>query len=142
MHKRAAIRKAVVAALTGAPELSGRVSSSRVRRTQDTELPVALVYSLAEPAQEMDLARSLSRKLSIVVELRVKATDALDDAIDDLAVVVEETMSVDPKFGMLALDSYLESTQIGLNGETEYKHGVALLTYAVTYRTLAGQPSA
>lgn len=135
MHERAAIRAAVVAALAATTELAGRVDSNRVRRSQDAELPVAIVYTLVEQSHLMDLSRALQRKLSLVVELRVKATDDLDDAIDDLALVVETALSVDPTFGRIALNSSLASTQVGLNGEGEYRHGAALLTYDVTYRT-------
>lgn len=138
MHKRAAIRAAIAAALIATPELATRVDTSRVRRTQDPELPVALVYSLQEPNQRGPLNGPLLRRLSVIVEIRVKALATLDDDVDTLCAVVEAALAIDPSFGRLAMDSYLESTQIGLSGEGEVRHGVAILTYAVSYVATPG----
>jgi hypothetical protein len=135
LHRRAEIRDAIAATLI-ATNAFRAVDTSRVRRTQDHELPVALVYALSEKSGEVTLARM------IVVEICVATTATLDDQIDALCLSVEAAMGADPTFGRQALDSVLDSTQIGLNGEGDLRHGVALLTYGVTYRTTAGNPAA
>jgi hypothetical protein len=140
-HRRTEIRNAVAALLTVTGAFT-TVSKSRVHRAQDNELPAVLVYTLHEKSEPITLKRMLNRQLSLVIEIRVAATHSLDDRIDALCLAAETAMAADPKLGLLIDDSILDSTQIGLNGEGDLRHGVALLTYGVTYRTAAGNPVA
>jgi len=136
-HKREQIRAAIVAALGQQATLTGKVFAMRVRRTSDEELPVVLVYPTREASELADMKRTLSRALTVAIEIRDKTTSTGDigAGIDDLAVAVEAAMIADPSFGRLALNSYLAATTIELDGEGDFRQAVAVLEYQVTYRT-------
>lgn len=126
-HRRQSIRKAIAAAIGGV--------TTRTRPTQDSELPARIVYTLKETSGLANLRRALERPASVAIELRVKATGDLDDALDAQCEAVEAAMEIDPTFGRLAINSFLASTTIGLDGEGDSAQGVATLEYQVTYRT-------
>ncbi len=126
-HRRQQIRTAIAQAIGG--------ETTRFRPTADSELPVKLVYTLAEKSGLADLKRTLQRVVSVGIEIRAASTGQLDNALDALCEEVEAAMADDPSFGRLALNSHLASTSIGLDGEGEQRHAVAVLEYQVTYRT-------
>lgn len=134
-HLRQAIRAHIRQALQDVPQLGGRVSTTRTRPTQANELPCAIVYALDESAGYAGVSRSLRRSLSVAIEMRVAATDALDDVLDGYCLAVETAIGADPRLGGLALDSRLSSTTIGLDGEGETRQALATLTYRVDYFT-------
>jgi hypothetical protein len=134
-HKRQRIREAVVAALSAVPGWEGRVHANRARPTEQTELPVALVYSLSEDSEAISTSNTLMRRLSLVIELRTTVLLALDNALDDFAEAAEKAMAIDPRLGRKAINSTLVSTTIGLDGEGESRQAVATLTYTIQYQT-------
>jgi hypothetical protein len=138
-HHRQRIREGIAAALGSMPALAGRVYTMRVRRTQPEELPVVLVYALQEESARV--AKSLDRRLSVAIEIRSAVAHDLDDRLDDLAIYVEAAVMADPKIGLLAIDTVLRSTAIGLDGEGESQHGVAVLNFEVNYRTDPANPA-
>ncbi len=134
-HKRQLIREAIRLRLEDIPELAGRCHSTRSRPTEARELPVAIIYTLSENAEQISVGRTLMRTLSAVIEIRASAAGAIDNALDDLSQVVERTMALDPTFGRKALNSALASTTVGLDGEGETRQAIATLTYNVRYQT-------
>ena len=134
-HKRKQIRKAIVAALNAIPALSGRSFATRARPTETAELPVALIYTVAEESEMANMAFGLSRTLTANIELRASAVGHLDDVLDDFCEVAESAMTADPTLGHLALLSFLRGTTIGIDGEGEARQAVATLNYEIRYET-------
>ncbi|WP_342640935.1 hypothetical protein [Rhodoligotrophos ferricapiens] len=134
-HRRQAIRTAVADLLRAAMPLGCIVARTRTRSTQANELPAVLVYTLRETSEPATIGPKLDRSASLLIEIRVADSNDLDDRIDDLCEKVEVAMAVDPTFGRLAINSYLAATNIGLDGESESRQGIAVLDYSVNYRT-------
>jgi len=134
-HKREKIRDAIVAILSGIPDWSGRVKPNRTRPTEVAELPMRLVYTLSEDATQASLGRSVLRRLTVAIELRVGMSDSLDQALDTDAQKVEAALATAPKLGGLAMGLALRSTFIGLDGEGDSRQALATLTYDVQYQT-------
>lgn len=135
-HPRQAIRDAIVTALD-VGTLAGRVFGTRMRKTADDELPVALVYATQETSELANLDGALARQATLVVEARQKtaAPEDIGESIDDLCALIEASMKSDRSFGRLAMDSWLSSTNIFLDKDSEYRQAVARLEYQVMYRT-------
>lgn len=136
MHKRQIIRDAIVALLKlGIPALDGRVYPNRARPTEMTELPVALVYSLSETAQNFTIDGYQYRDLNVIIEIRARLGIGSDDLIDDLCLAAERAIAADPRLGGVANLVDIASTQIGLDGEGETRQMVASLSYTIQYET-------
>jgi len=91
-HKRQRVREAVIATLTSIPDWSGRVFANRARPTEQAELPVALVYTVAEESELANIAFGLSRTLTLNLELRVSAVSSLDTVLDGYCEAAEAAM--------------------------------------------------
>lgn len=144
VHLRARIRAAVVALLKDA-DIEGvgdRVFATRIHPLQRDALPAICVYTAAQPetAELATTARHLQRSLPLIVEIHTRSADQVDDLLDGLAAAVEIAMEADPRFGRLAITSWLSATVTGFSGEGERAGGLARLTYTVVCRTAAGQP--
>lgn len=134
-HKRQSIREAIAAQLQATPTLLGRVVKTRSRPTMPDELPLAIVYTLSESSDQATIAGDLTRTLSVMIEVRASSVGAMDDTLDALCAVVEQSMAADQTFGRLARNSFLSGTSIGLDGEGDSRQAVATLTYTVLYDT-------
>lgn len=141
MHVRQAIRQAIAAALTTALD-PVPVSTMRTRPIQEDEQVIALVYAMDEASERITVGGTRERRLRVVVDIRARANEGLDDELDALCVLAEQALDADPTFGRLALDSDLTGTEIGLVGEGDETMGSARLTYSVKYRARPGQPEA
>lgn len=126
-HPRQLIRHAIAAAI-GA-------STSRVRPTRDNELPCRLVYVVEEASDVLTVRGTVKRSTTIIIEVRAKADPGFDDALDAEAEQIEGQLGADPKFGGVALNSWLAATAILLDHEPETPQAVMRLTYTVTYST-------
>lgn len=136
-HPRQQIRERVSAMLDVIPGLAGRVVPTRTRPTDAAELPVALIYTLSETSELITAAGDKRHTLALVIELRISASGALDDAADALCQSVEAVMATDSRLGGLAFMSTLSSTVFTLDGEGETRQFLATLTYTVIYDTAA-----
>lgn len=134
-HKRQRVRDAVVAKLASIEGWNGRVFANRARPTEPSELPVALVYTVAEESELANMAMGMSRTLTLNIELRVTAGSDLDDVLDDYCEAFEATMNDAPNFGGLVFVSFLRGTTIGLDGEGEARQAVGTLNYEFRYET-------
>lgn len=138
-HRRQDIRAAIAAALDALPTLAGRVATNRPRPTQQAEeLPCAIVYTPREASAPAAVKTTLSRALTVIIEIRAAAPDALDDTLDSLAEAVEAALVADPGFGRSALTSYLAGTSLDMDDGGEAVVGVLSLELAVTYHTRSG----
>lgn len=143
MHERKAIRDAVIAQLTGAPgtwatAAGPRVTSSRMAPQRLAELPAVSVYTGEEaidPKSAGTAPRELTRRLVLVVEGWVKASDPIDDVLDALALELETAMDADQFLGNTCGFSILDSTSMGIKVDGDRPLGCVHLEYAVTYRS-------
>lgn len=129
-HARTTIRGLIVSALTGI----ATVTANRVHPY--FTLPSLNVVTVDEEVTE-HLHGLQTRELSVDIEIRVKATDDLDDALDALAVQVETALA-DGLAG--TKDVTLAGTEIEYDDESEQPVGLARLTYIITYNCDPGDP--
>lgn len=134
-HPRQTIRDAIKAILNATPGFEGRVDTTRSRPTSTSELPCIIIYTLQETSGRSSTGGGLLRTLNVGIEIRTASSGEIDDALDDLALVVERAMLADPRLGGLAIDTYLTATAVGLDGEGESRQAVATLSYTVLYGT-------
>lgn len=137
-HQRQLIRHAVQAQLAGQTAALTRVL--RMKRTpwKANQLPGISVYTLEESVdQARTLPRELDRTLQLKVEGALVLTDDIDDALDALALEIENAIHADPTFGETAEDSYLAATDIVIDAAAEQPVGSVILTYNVRYYTQA-----
>lgn len=140
LHPRTLIRFAIVAALLGATAAAARVFATRVVPVRRTELPAIAVYTIEEDAEDKGTApRELERVVQVAIEAVVHpaALSPADDVLDALSLQIEKAMHADPYLGGNAGDCLLTKTEIGVLPDGERLLGQLLLTYAVTYHTLA-----
>lgn len=127
-HLRQRVRAAAAVQLAAA----GTVRKSRVRPLQLAELPCIIVYTLRQRSTRMDAAGTLSHAIDLVIDGHVKATDDLDDRLDDLSAAIEAAIAADPTLGGAAEDAVLAETLIDLAGEGETATGLVRLRFLVT----------
>jgi hypothetical protein len=141
-HKRQQIREAVGTRITSLTTTGSNVFQSRVYPLETGNLPALIVYTKNEANEllEMGSQRTLQRNLSLVIEGYAKGTSNTDDTVDTIAKEVEVAMASDTTFGGLALDSFLETTEIEYNGEGEKPVGIITLTFSIKYTTTENAP--
>jgi hypothetical protein len=139
-HHRQLIRAAAVDMLTGQTDAGSRVYRTRSLPVRKIPLPAISVYTLEElvTPESVDTApRELTRELPLLIEGWVRAGENVDDAMDELAVQIEAAMHADPYLRDTAAESILDSTVMEVIEDGDREMGLIVLTYAVTYRTLA-----
>ena len=106
-HVRQQIRDQIVTALTGLTTTGTNVFRSRIFPLEQTKLPALCIFTKSE-ATEFDtitLARSVNRVLDVAVEAYVIGTANYDNALDGIAVEVEEAIAADVTLNNLAKDA-------------------------------------
>lgn len=139
MHARRAIRDAAVQALTGLLTTGANVHATRLYPIEAAGLPALCIYTLAEESgfDTMSPSRKLLRRLELAVEIVAQVNDTLDDALDAIALEVEQILGTNFTLGGTAKDCELQSTKITVRGEGEKQTGSAVLIFGITYRTPA-----
>ena len=138
MHQRQVIRAAVLAILLNATTAGARVYATRVLPYQMTELPVIAIYTLQDDVADSSRStapRELTRSLSLNIEAWVAPGTNVDDAMDDIALEIENLMHADPYLGDVCVDSLLTATTTESVEDVDRELGIVILTYDVTYRT-------
>ena len=133
-HARTQIRNAIFNILDTAIN-DATIIQSRIYPIGEGKLPAILIYTRQENLQDSSLSkpRTQFRNLSLVIEVIAKANNDLDQALDDLAVQIEEALSADTSLGGLVKDTTLQTTDIQYLDEGDKPHGVMVMTYGVTY---------
>ncbi len=142
MHQRTAIRYAVVERLSGATSAETRVYATRDVPFRKGDLPAIAVYTLQEDVDGDSVntaPRELTRRMALVIEGLVAPAPGqnVDDALDDLALEIETVMHADPYLGDAAADCVLDESSMEVLEVGDRLMGQIVLTYAVTYQTLA-----
>lgn len=115
-----------------------RVYRSRAKASpyRQAQLPAILVYTSEEPAKKANEApRELERTAQVVIEAMVEGAPGseLDDALDAIALQIEQAMNLDETIGGKASDSLLASTDSDVLEEGNRIVGVIRLVYGATY---------
>jgi hypothetical protein len=136
------IRAAAVDMLLGQTDAGARVHRTRSLPVRKTPLPAISIYTLEESVtpESIDTApRELTRELPLLIEgwVRAENADNADDVMDELAFQIEAAMHADPYLRDTAAESILDSTVMEVIEDGDRVMGLIVLTYAVTYRTLA-----
>jgi hypothetical protein len=141
VHIRKQLRAEVTATLNAVPSLSGKVHKTRLKRFAQTDLPRVVVYTMDEASESDGSAHGMMRQVTLLIEIIVKGNELIDDAVDDLAEIIEVTLQNDRKRGGLAFDTTLTSTRLSIAQDGEEKTGHGVLTYSVVYRTARANPA-
>lgn len=139
-HPRQVIRHAVVAQLINKTGAGTRVYPDRRIPFQRVELPALAVYVPTESVEIQSRAtapRELDRRAQAVVEVLVQQAEGVDDALDALALEVENALHADWTLGGVASDLLLTSTETEVVDTGKQLIGVARLEFEVRYYTEA-----
>lgn len=142
MHQRQIIREAVHAVLLGNTTVGAEVAKNRQRPYRNRELPAIDIMNAddsVDPESANTAPKELLHTYSLDLLVRVKVTDAVDDAMDALAKEIEPLMHVDPFFGGAAGEkgSSLTGTSFDFDTEGEWDIGLMTLHYDFKYYTQA-----
>lgn len=120
----------------GVPLVSSRVYGSRVYPLTEAKLPAITVYAGGEASELNTMGlKTLSRTLSVSVDVYARATQTLDDDLDAICVQVENAIAAQYTLNGLSKNTVLSSTDIDFSGDAEQPVGVARLTFDVLYHT-------
>lgn len=139
-HPRQVIRHAVVSQLVGKTGAGSRVYPDRRIPFQRVELPALAVYVPTESVEIQSRAtapRELDRRAQVVVEAAVQQAENVDDALDALALQVEDALHADWTLGGVASDLLLTSTETDVVDTGKQLIGVARLEFEVRYYSAA-----
>lgn len=140
-HPRTLIRQAAVAQLLAANTAAGtRVEATREiprRRAEGTSLGVYTPEESIVSTETRTAPREHTRSLQLVVEGIVQGASGVDDALDALALEVEDAFDADDTLGGTAAESALVSTDLETMEDGARTAGLIRLTYAVTYYSFA-----
>lgn len=140
-HVRRQIRDKVVTTLkAGVPLVRRNIIASRVYPLTAANLPAVLVYTRSEASGLLSFGsvKSSDRRLSLSIDIYVRATETFDDDVDAICVQVEEALAAKFTLDDLAKETVLTSTEIDYSGEAEQPVAVARLTYGIRYVTTIG----
>jgi len=134
-HIRKQVRGAAVTLLTGLATTGSNVFPTRLYPIAEGKLPCLLVYTNSESAEVVTLTRPrlMQRDLELVVEGLTKDTTSIDDALDQIALEVEEAIGSDQTLGGLGKDIVLSSSEVEISAEGDQPVGSVRLTYLVRY---------
>jgi hypothetical protein len=136
VHKRQAIRDAIVDGLKGHTACGERVFSNRGRSFFANELPSITVYTESETSELLNYPEpKLKRTISLIVEAAAIQADHIDNELDDLCQEIEAVLKPAPRpaLGNLVQRMILQSTEIGLAEKGEQIMGSARMTFSVEY---------
>lgn len=136
-HVRKQIRDKISQLLSsGVSLVSSRVYGSRVYPLTEAKLPAITVYTGGEASELNTMGlKTLSRTLSVSVDVYARATQTLDDDLDAICVQVESAIASQYTLNGLSKNTVLSSTDIDFSGDAEQPVGVARLTFDVLYHT-------
>lgn len=145
-HVRTKIRDAIVTRLTNLTSTGTRVYPSRVRPLVTASLPCLLVYLDDEEIPDATLTSPtiLRREAELRVVMVAAATAALDETLDTLLKEVETALGTvtDHTFGNLIKPMVLTGINVRMEDGAEKPVGELTATFAITYFTAAGSPTA
>lgn len=142
-HVRQSLRERIASNVTGLTTTGANVFQSRVYTLEPDDLPCLLVYSTSETSERATMATtdSLNRDLTVMVEGYARTASNLDDTLDTISAEVETAVASDPTCNALALDTFLQSTEIEYDAEGDQPIGSVRLSFSVHYQTKTTVPT-
>lgn len=143
-HRRAQIRNATVATLTGLMTTGSRVRVGQVYPETYSTLadtgPTIEVETLSEALADGTVTGTVhGRDLILSVIARAAGID-WPDTLDQVCLEVETAIMADPKMGGLAEWTEIQGTEIEGSNEIDAPVGVAQMEWRVQYRVDATDP--
>jgi len=141
-HLRQLIRDNVVSALTGLPSTGTKVYKSRVYPIDNNSLPSLAVYTLSEDSAYLTITppRTIDRKVSVAVEIYVKAVSGYDDSLDTICSEIEAALYTDATRGGYAKDTRVVAFEADFSGNADQPMMAGRLTIDVHYTSVEGSP--
>ena len=132
-HARQQIRDQLVTTVTGLTTTGSNVNNSRVY--DHAILPCLSVYTLSEDVGDEIYNKQL-RLLSVMVEVRAKATDNLENTLDTISAEVETAVFAngDTTLNGTCKDFEIEGSEIELSGDAEQPFGLMTMRFVAMYR--------
>ena len=132
-HARKQIRDQLMTTLTGLTTTESRVFNSRVY--DHDALPCISVYTLSEELGEESQNKQF-RMLNVMVEVRAKATDSLEDDLDKIGAEIEDAIFAngDTTLSNTCKDFDYDGLDIELSGEAEQPFGLMTMRFMAMYR--------
>jgi hypothetical protein len=133
-NNRAAIRAALVSALSGNTSAGTNVYANRETKLWQSELPAILIYTLHEPATPRDLSvRQYIRKLQLAVKVKVESSTTVDDDLDALTAEVEAVIMANSSLSGTVLSTIQTLTEVIVDSTGEEDLATATITFECTY---------
>lgn len=136
-NNRKAIRNAIKELMIAAPELSYLseiFTSRRANVSQLQHLPCVTIFTPNETASKRSVnCKDYIRQLDVNLEVRVDASNNVDDVLDDIMKDIENviTSNLDFKGTVLSTELVESVTEVGHDGNKPIALGI--LTYRSTY---------
>lgn len=147
-HARQAVREAVVAALQGLLTTGSNVFDSPRYPLPEARMPALNVFVAREgeanDSEDPEMGEVEERVLAVVVEAKVKATQAGSLAANQLDAVcaeAETALKTDAALAALCSDLRLVDTVLEIGGDLEEPVGTATMTWSLTYMTIGANPT-
>lgn len=144
MHKRQAIREALVTTLTGLTTTGANVFMNRVYPMDVASLPGLIIYAKSEAVEyvTMGTSRSQTRIAEFAVEGYVRGITDYDDQLDTIGAEVEAALETNRHLGGTVHDVKMTNVEMEFMGEGDQPLGNIVMTVQVQYRTVAGSVTA
>lgn len=136
MHARQQIRDAVKALLLGHTAAGQSVFENRTSTLTPIELPAIVIASEKETSVPRDnMGMQYIRNLTLLIEIRVQANadSAADDALDNLALQVENLIQQNGNAAGPAYSALLTDTSVQFSAEGDEYTGQLTMTYNCIY---------
>lgn len=141
-HVRTTIRDQIVTALTGLTTTGANVYKTRIYPLAEGKLPGIAVYTSNENINYLTInpPRSLSRVVSVAVEIYVKGVANYDDELDQVCSEVETALYTSVAITAPIRDVMVTSFTSEFSGDGDQPVCVARLDVDVQYLTDEGAP--
>lgn len=137
VHVRRQLREAVAVAVTGLATSGARVFKTRLYPLQSTDLPALLISTPGEEAAPTHVDGGLDRRVAVEIVALVKATDNVDDLLDQMAAEVEVALLTPVTVAGVGVLLDYEGCDDDFDALTDQPVGVLRLRYATTLYTTA-----
>lgn len=133
-NNRVAIRAALKALLSGETDAGTNVYTNRESRLWKSELPSIIINTPDEPVNIRALNGGIyNRTLTINVEVKVEASEDVDDTLDALLAEVEQIVADNPSLSGTVQAAIQTNTETRIDSEAEKDIGVGILTFECKY---------
>jgi hypothetical protein len=140
-HMRTQIRNAVASLLAGLSTTGSNVFKSRVQQYADNKLPALNIVTNNEDVTTLTVGeRTYEKNLTVAIFIKCKATDDVDEEIDQIMLEVEQAIAANPTLGGLVTDMTLTAADAETRLEVEKETGQGVMAYIANYYVEAANP--